>query len=609
MHASRPSLPIGAVAQRRRQRRPMVTLLAASLAASLTACSESSPSGDDDPNGTEDTVFTPLPHDLVDPDTWYDSLDDRVLGIDLRLVPGTTGICQADDPATSNVDEEDYSGCTLDDLLNDIDSKDAFDPFVPAHFSADDFPDDASVSNTEMEIRGATSRLAVQKSWRIKLDSKDVLWRGERRLQLNKHPWELARVRNKLSFDLFSEIDHLPSLRTQFTQLRMDSEDMGLFTHAEHVGKEYLVNRGWDKDSPLYKAEAFAFHGYDELFDNVDPGTGELLDEDEFERRLEVKRGDDHRPLLAMLRAVNDEDNDFESDVMERYFNRNNYLTWLAVNILSGNWDTQSQNFYLYSPLGSERFYFVPWDYDGAWGWEWQPDNIAAAKPVRRWSRGISNWWDSKLHRRFLQQPGALDELGAAVDELYEKFFQPNGIGARLDGYKNVIRPHIAATPDNDHLPTGPTAMDPVDLWSADYDQIAYAAQQNRDDYYALQDSPMPYWMDARIEGATTTFSWDTATDLQGDAVHYELYLAEDPALLPLAPGAAITAGVTHYRVDIADGEYPRYAISTPAPGSWYLKILAIQSDATAHWQIAFDSHWDQASDTLYHGVRAFSVP
>ena len=39
-----------------------------------------------------------------------------------------------------------------------------------------------------------------------------------------------------------------------------------------------------------------------------------------------------------------------------------------------GNRDTVNQNFALYQPKDSDKFYFLPWDYDGALGFEGQPD-------------------------------------------------------------------------------------------------------------------------------------------------------------------------------------------------------------------------------------------
>ncbi|KAG1707733.1 hypothetical protein GQR58_003383 [Nymphon striatum] len=142
---------------------------------------------------------------------------------------------------------DNYDGCTLNDVLNDINSSDDFKPEIKIHFSSDDYPDDGLESNAELRQRGATSRYAPQKSFRIKLDKEAPLWRGEDRLQLLKSHNDFTRVRNKLSYDLFKSIPHLPSMRTQFVNLFIEdqgnSEDQGLYTQVEYVGKEVLTKK------------------------------------------------------------------------------------------------------------------------------------------------------------------------------------------------------------------------------------------------------------------------------------------------------------------------------------------------------------------------------
>jgi hypothetical protein len=102
-----------------------------------------------------------------------------------------------------------------------------------------------------------------KKSFCIKLDSKDDLWRGERRIQLLKSFYEFSRVRNKLSYDLFVEIPHIPSMRSQFINLSLEdqgvTQNLGLYTSVEHFGKEYLKRRGWDKDSRVIKPNTSIF--------------------------------------------------------------------------------------------------------------------------------------------------------------------------------------------------------------------------------------------------------------------------------------------------------------------------------------------------------------
>ena len=76
-----------------------------------------------------------------------------------------------------------------------------------------------------------------------------------------------------------------------------------------------------------------------------------------------------------------------------KYFDKSNYLTWMATSILMGNRDTVNQNFALYQPNGSDKFYFLPWDYDGSFGFEDQPDIKAANNLYAPWQLAASNWW------------------------------------------------------------------------------------------------------------------------------------------------------------------------------------------------------------------------
>lgn len=303
----------------------------------------------------------------------------------------STGLCDLQ----SNV------GCTLNDILNDIDGTDDFKPEIRVQFTADDYPSDGLPSNASMRIRGTASRHAPQKSFRIKLDKGLPLWQGHRKIQLVKSFYELSRIRNKLSFDLFKTIPHFPSIRTQFVKLNINdqgvSKEYGLYTQIEHVGKEYLTRRGWNKDSGVYKPEHFYYQNDPALALNAE---GKPIDEAAFEKILEIKRGKKHTKLLKMIRAINNHDLDFKSDVFNKYFDQDNYLTWFAVNILVNNTDTDAHNYYLYNPKDSETFYILPWDYDFSWGSTRDSSTQSIAHLPRGWF-SHANWYGNHLHQRF----------------------------------------------------------------------------------------------------------------------------------------------------------------------------------------------------------------
>ncbi len=226
----------------------------------------------------------------------YGTVD--VVRLDVRTVT-SPGDCEPGD----------YSGCTLADIQADVDRRDELKPRIDVHLVADDYPEDGLVVNAEMRQRGGTTRKAAQKSFRIRLDDRDAPWRSERSLYLNKHPYESDRIRNKLAFDLMSEIPNLMSSRTQFANLWIDDGagpvDYGLFTHVEAPGANWLRKRGLDDDDRLYKVNYFRF-GLSDLANVQVDEDGEPLDEERFETSLEIEAGDDHRTLVKMLTDFHD---------------------------------------------------------------------------------------------------------------------------------------------------------------------------------------------------------------------------------------------------------------------------------------------------------------
>jgi len=534
------------------------------------------------------TALQSLPTDIEEPSGIYYPWPPDLLRVDVQTRVGT-GPCQSGN----------YNGCTLDDVNSDTNPHDDFKPEVKVHFTAPDFSDDGTLSNAGLRLRGESSRFDPIKSYRIKLDSRTHLWRGERRLQLNKHMGsDLTRVKNKLSFDLISTIANLPSLRTQFVQLFIDGQDYGLYTHVEYVGKEYLKLRKWDKNSPVYKANDFDFSPRSELALDA---QGKPLNLKNFETVLEIKRGKDHRALQEMITAVNDESNDFKKDVLDKYFNLNNFLSWEAVLILMGNTDVTVYNYYLYNPKGSKLFYFLPWDFDLTWGYDWAPTTVAGGFVPPRRHQGPHNLWATVFGRRFLSQPGALDQLNQAVREIKDNYLTPAKIKQYTNTYYNVVYPLISSPPDVDNLDSNqPTEEAILNEYNQIYNGLADTVQKNYDRFLKIQNSPMPFDMNApSIQQPNITFSWEEAVDLQGDPVTYDLEISDNLAFKPSdIKFSAKNLTQTSYTTDWM---LPR--------GNYYYRITARDTRNPAeNWQLSFEEIYDSATDISVHGVMAFSV-
>lgn len=279
-----------------------------------------------------------------------------------------------------------------------------------------------------------------QKSYKLSLNDSAGLWRGQSNIALNKSVFDATRVRNKLYFDLAKNMEHVPSLRTQFVRLFIKDEtagatqfeDYGLYTQAEVPTKKYLANHGLDRSGFLYKAISFNWEP-NELIRNFDDPE---LDVEAMDTVISCRGREDNSRLLEAMDAVNDMSRDI-NEVMDTYFDRDNYMEWLAFNLLMGNRDTTMQNYYLYSPLNGSKFYFIPWDGDASlMRYE---SSIEDGQPVADWEWGTSNYWGIILHQRFLKNDKNREDLQAVVEVLMrdDNLSLPNTLSA-LEGVNDV---------------------------------------------------------------------------------------------------------------------------------------------------------------------------
>jgi spore coat protein H len=452
---------------------------------------------------------------------------------------------------------------------SDLREPDGRDVRVQAVFTHDGhYGAAATAPNATLQLRGRSTRSVQQKSYKISILKGHPDWRGQREINLNKHPFDLTRVRNKLAFDLFRRVNHFSSLRTHFVRLTINGEDRGLFTYVEEPDRHFLASHGLDPAGALYKAEQFSFQVLD----------GQALADPARREQVVRRRGaDDIARLERLISAVTDSTQDINA-VVARHLNRDNYLTWLAVNVLSGNVDTKDSNFYLYSPTGCEGWYFLPWDYDGALGYWDQPGGAT----LPRWRRGLSNWWNAVLHQRFLRDPDNLAALLGRVEELRAEVFNEPVMAALLDSYHPVVAEGVLRAPDLWSLPYDAPAGQNLSLeqvtaqWQAEYQRLRGISAQLVAEFLEALQRPMPVILFApQRQGQELRFSWEPAHDLQGDALAYELLVSSAPEF---AAGQIVVqrGGLTA----------PEVVVPAPPAGTYYWRVVI--RDAQGNWQTSF---------------------
>lgn len=374
-------------------------------------------------------------------------------------------------------------------------------------------------ANAKISLRGNTSRSRPQKSYKIDLLDSAGTWNDQGTLNLNKHYNDLTKVRNKLSFDLMEEIPNLSSLRTQFVHLYVKDttagstlyEDYGLYTHIEQPNKKFLRNHLFDPNGYLYKVTFFEFDRYpDQLKLETDP----TYDKQQFETILEIKGREEHDKLIQMLNDLNNYDIPI-NDVIDHHFDEENLLTWAAVNILMDNMDTNSNNYFLYSPLNIDTWLILPWDYDDGW-------NLGRKSSYfRPYQAGLSVYWPNALLNRYFRQQENVDKLTAKIEELYASSINEQTVAQQLEKYK-ATESFISRMPDVQYL------SDKVTNLQQEYAEIIATPKQARDRYYEDLQKPKPFFLHQNVdfENAEHIFSWDPSFDLQGDTITYNALVA-----------------------------------------------------------------------------------
>lgn len=434
-----------------------------------------------------------------------------------------------------------------------------------------------NAANATIRVRGNSSRGADVKSYKIKLYDSTSQWEHQSNLNINKHYFDPSKVAQKFSMDLMARLDHIASMRTRFVRLYikdMSAEsptgefvNYGLYTQTEQPNKTYLRNRGLSENGTMYKAAMFNFDQNSEALKNIDDPA---YDEAVFETILSIREGKDHAKLVGMLEDINDYNQDFEG-VFNTYFNKDNYLTWMAVNFLLGNEDTTMHNFILYSPENSLTWYLLPWDYDGTFrhGEERSDFNVPDSL------YGVPRYWPIVLHRRFLQNPSNVDLLVQRIHEIHA-IFTDDESRALLEDYKTVLRQFMTQQPDLSYSRIPPNEIESyidgfMDFIDNNYERTIASIQY-----------PMPSYMSEpkRLPSGNVQIGWEASYDLQNDLITYDFTLARDPDMTDVVYSVEDYIGTRVEAEDVPAGVYYCKLIIKDDKGNWqygadYYQLLA----------------------------------
>ena len=383
-----------------------------------------------------------------------------------------------------------------------------------------------TVPNAIIKIRGQSSSKNEQKNYKIELKEGKGEWRDQRTINLNKHVSDGTRFTNKLAYDLMKDIPEMMSARTQFVHLYVKDEttggsgvfeDYGLYTQVEQINKKYLRTHGLDNNGQLYKIEFFEFYRYE---DAIMLETNPAYDLDTFEDYLEVKGDTDHSKLISMLEEVNDYSIPIE-DTIEKWFDTENLFYWMGFHILMGNVDTQSRNYFLYSPKNIDKFYVISWDNDGSF--KSLQDSILGDQTYTSWSFGISNYWGNVLYQRMFKNEEYRNLLTQTIHTLVAEYMTEDRINELINIYTPTVKPFVYRMPDIVH----------ARFTEEEYDRMASSISGqiniNYQNYLESLEKPMPFYINVpSVSDGKLFISWEPSYDFDSEAITYSVEIASD---------------------------------------------------------------------------------
>lgn len=449
---------------------------------------------------------------------------------------------------------------------------------------------DDKTPNAIVTVRGQTSSYNQQKSYKIAIKDGKGSWQGQQIINLNKHQSDGVRFRNKMMYDLLRDMPDLISLRTQFVHLYVCDktegdnhvfQDYGLYTQVEQPNKKFLQSHGLDKNGQLYKINFFEFYRYEDV---IKLKTDSTYDQRAFENMLEIKGDDDHSKLIAMLEDVNNDGIPIQQ-VLDKWFDEDNLLSWLSFQILTGNIDTQSRNTLLYSPLNVNKWYFINWDCDAAF--ENEESRLQGSYQENSWENGISNYWGNNLFKRMFLDTTIQKKLREKVEQ-QRAILTKEKIQSLVTKYAKITEPFAYADPDIGHEPI--TLEEFKQVCAAIPDEV----EENYQKYLVSLDKPMPFFIEApQVVGNTVKFSWTISYDFDAEDILYSMELARD--------------------YTFAEPVYEEHDIFLPAstyqgslePGQYFIRVKAKNESGLE--QTAFDYYMSDTLERIY-GAKCFYV-
>lgn len=234
-------------------------------------------------------------------------------------------------------------------------------------------------------------------------------------------------IREKVASDIF-RMAGIPAAQTAFYKVYINFGDglkyCGVYTMIEAIEDTMLKSQFGEKSGNLYKPES----------------TFQNFSQAQFEKKTneDVADWSDVQATITALNASTRTSNPaLWRENLEKVFNADHFIKWLAVNTTLVSWDTygaMAHNHYLYNH-SSKKLMWIPWDNNEA---------LTSQTRVQLSLAGVANNWP--LINYIANDPVYYAKYKAYVKDFNDNVFTTSKMNEIFDKATTLITPYVNGT-------------------------------------------------------------------------------------------------------------------------------------------------------------------
>jgi spore coat protein CotH len=232
--------------------------------------------------------------------------------------------------------------------------------------------------------------------------------------------------------------------RTTYAYITVDTGDArdtprGLFVAVENIDGDYAERRFGTRKAPIFKPVTY------DLFQDL--GDDWAAYEKIYDLKTKATPEQTQRVIDFAKLVTHATDEEFARRLPE-FLDLDEFAAFLAGHVLLSSYDgflANGQNYYVYLDPRSNKFGFVPWDQDHAWGDFGHVHTTAEREDASIWRPAL---YDFKFLKRVMADAAFKEIYRAKLEKALENAFSKEVLYAKIDSLAERIRPAVAAESD-----------------------------------------------------------------------------------------------------------------------------------------------------------------